>query len=182
MRPADDLLLAAAFISFLFSIYPWFQGQREEGLFVGLWVPSILAFGGFVRSALQRLLDRLSLGYESVKVLARPHVLGVLHLLEAHPERTPLRDGSGSPHGISITTRHDGQSDGRSLAGARTDQHPQASVEARERRDRHLERGLATMRPKTRPRQCGSPRRWWRGARGTLPDVAVAKQQRGERR
>lgn len=54
MKPADYLLLAAAFISFLFSIYLWFQGQREEGLFVGLWVPSILAFGGFVRSALHR--------------------------------------------------------------------------------------------------------------------------------
>ena len=54
MKPTDYLLLSAAFISFLFSIYLWFQGQREEGLFVGLWVPSILAFGGFVRSALQR--------------------------------------------------------------------------------------------------------------------------------
>lgn len=139
-----------------------------------------------VRRDIQRLLDRLSFDDESVKVLGRPHVLGVLHLLEAHPERTPLRDGSGSPHGVSTTTRHDGQSDGqsdgRSVTGARTDQHPQASVEARERRDRHLERGLATMRPKTRPKQRGSPRRWWCGARGTLPDVAVAKQQRGERR
>jgi len=54
MKPADYLLLAAAFISFLFSIYLWFQGQREEGLFVGIWVPSILAFGGFVRSAMRR--------------------------------------------------------------------------------------------------------------------------------
>ena len=149
MRPADDLLLAAAFISFLFSIYPWFQGQREEGLFVGLWVPSILAFGGFVRSALQRLLDRLSLGYESVKVLARPHVLGVLHLLEAHPERTPLRDGSGSPHGISITTRHEAHSDGRSVARTRAEQHPKASVEAKEWHDRHLERRLLDDAPKT---------------------------------
>ena len=131
-----------------------------------------------VRRDIQRLLDRLSFDDESVKVLGRPHVLGVLLLLEAHPERTPLRDGSGSPHGVSTTTRHDGQSDGQSVAGARTDHHPQASVEAKERRDRHLLRGLATMRP----RQCGSPRRWWRGARGTLPDVAVAKQQRGERR
>jgi len=54
VKPTDYLLLAAAFISFLFSIYLWFQGQREEGLFVGLWVPSILAFGGFVRTALKR--------------------------------------------------------------------------------------------------------------------------------
>jgi hypothetical protein len=27
----------------------WFSGQRDEGLFVGLWVPSILAFGTYIR-------------------------------------------------------------------------------------------------------------------------------------
>jgi hypothetical protein len=54
MKPADYLLLAAAFLSFVFSVYLWFQGLREEGLFVGIWVPSILAFGGFIRSALRR--------------------------------------------------------------------------------------------------------------------------------
>jgi len=35
----------AAFISFLFSVFLWFTGQREEGIFVGLWVPSILSSG-----------------------------------------------------------------------------------------------------------------------------------------
>jgi hypothetical protein len=35
----------AAFFSFLFSIYLWFSGMKNEGLFVGLWVPSILASG-----------------------------------------------------------------------------------------------------------------------------------------
>ena len=40
--------LVAAFISFLCSVYLWFGGQREEGLFVGIWVPSILSFGGLV--------------------------------------------------------------------------------------------------------------------------------------
>ncbi len=54
MKTADWFLLAAAFVSFVFSVGLWFQGLREEGLFVGIWVPSILAFGGFVRSALQR--------------------------------------------------------------------------------------------------------------------------------
>ena len=38
----------AAGLSFLFSVYLWFTGSREEGLFVGLWVPSILAFGGLL--------------------------------------------------------------------------------------------------------------------------------------
>ena len=53
LKTADYLLLTAAFASFVFSIYLWFSGQREEGLFVGLWVPSILAFGGFMRAALR---------------------------------------------------------------------------------------------------------------------------------
>jgi hypothetical protein len=39
------LFVLAAFISFLFSVSLWFSGQREEGVFVGLWVPSILALG-----------------------------------------------------------------------------------------------------------------------------------------
>ena len=39
------LFVGAAFVSFLFSVALWFGGQREEGLFVGIWVPSILAFG-----------------------------------------------------------------------------------------------------------------------------------------
>ena len=40
----------AAGASFLFSVSLWFSGSKEEGVFVGLWVPSILAFGGLVLS------------------------------------------------------------------------------------------------------------------------------------
>lgn len=32
-------------MSFLLSVSLWFSGHREEGGFVGLWVPSILALG-----------------------------------------------------------------------------------------------------------------------------------------
>lgn len=38
-------ILGAAFASFLLSVTLWFTGSREQGAFVGLWVPSILAFG-----------------------------------------------------------------------------------------------------------------------------------------
>lgn len=38
----------AAGASFLFSVYLWFTGHRDEGVFVGLWVPSILSFGTLV--------------------------------------------------------------------------------------------------------------------------------------
>jgi len=40
----------AAGLSFLVSVFLWFSGSREEGLFVGIWVPSILAFGSLVMS------------------------------------------------------------------------------------------------------------------------------------
>ena len=38
-----------SFISFLLSVYLWFVGFREEGMFVGIWVPSILCFAIFIR-------------------------------------------------------------------------------------------------------------------------------------
>jgi hypothetical protein len=38
----------AAGVSFLFSVSLWFFGNREEGLYVGLWVPSILSFGTLI--------------------------------------------------------------------------------------------------------------------------------------
>lgn len=48
------IIAAAAFVSFLVSITLWFTGNREEGVFVGLWVPSILAAGAFVLVSLDR--------------------------------------------------------------------------------------------------------------------------------
>ena len=37
--------VVAAGASFLFSVSLWFTGSKEEGLYVGIWVPSILSFG-----------------------------------------------------------------------------------------------------------------------------------------
>jgi hypothetical protein len=45
---ARRIYLVAAFLSFIFSISLWFSGSREQGLFVGLWVPSILALGSLM--------------------------------------------------------------------------------------------------------------------------------------
>ena len=39
------LFFTAAGLSFLLSVYLWFSGDRERGVFVGLWVPSILSAG-----------------------------------------------------------------------------------------------------------------------------------------
>jgi hypothetical protein len=44
-RRAAITVLVAAFVSFLLSVTLWFTGNHEQGLFVGLWVPSILSFG-----------------------------------------------------------------------------------------------------------------------------------------
>lgn len=38
----------AAGASFVFSVYLWFSGSKQEGVFVGLWVPSILSFGTLI--------------------------------------------------------------------------------------------------------------------------------------
>ena len=45
---SKTLVLLAATISFLFSVTLWFAGNELQGIFVGLWVPSILALGAVV--------------------------------------------------------------------------------------------------------------------------------------
>ncbi|MCJ7673046.1 MAG: hypothetical protein MUP67_13520 [Acidimicrobiia bacterium] len=43
------LLLVAAFLSFLLSVGLFFLAEeRAQGIFVGLWVPSILALGALM--------------------------------------------------------------------------------------------------------------------------------------
>ena len=38
-----------SFLSFLYSVSVWFSGYQLEGIFVGIWVPSILAFAICIR-------------------------------------------------------------------------------------------------------------------------------------
>ncbi len=40
----DILMLSAAFLSLIFSEILWFSGEKEAGIFIGIWVPSILGF------------------------------------------------------------------------------------------------------------------------------------------
>ncbi|HEY8156808.1 MAG TPA: hypothetical protein VII72_21945 [Myxococcota bacterium] len=46
-RPKALFLLAAT-LSFLMSVYLFFSGDHERGIFVGIWVPSILAAGALL--------------------------------------------------------------------------------------------------------------------------------------
>jgi len=45
---ARALILFAAFVSFLLSVVLFFGGNESQGIFVGLWVPSILSLGGIL--------------------------------------------------------------------------------------------------------------------------------------
>ncbi len=51
------LFLFGALLSFLGSVYSWFLVDHQTGIFIGLWVPSILALGG-LRSAASEEGDR----------------------------------------------------------------------------------------------------------------------------
>jgi hypothetical protein len=53
-RLGVGLFLVAAAASFVLSIALWFTDHHQEGLFVGLWVPSILAAGAFWLTAVSR--------------------------------------------------------------------------------------------------------------------------------
>jgi hypothetical protein len=45
---ARSLILLAAFVSFVLSVALWFGGHESQGIFVGLWVPSILSLGALL--------------------------------------------------------------------------------------------------------------------------------------
>ncbi|MCX6411061.1 MAG: hypothetical protein NTZ81_01675 [Actinobacteria bacterium] len=42
---AAAIILIAAFASFILSVTLWFTGSELQGIYVGIWVPSILSFG-----------------------------------------------------------------------------------------------------------------------------------------
>jgi hypothetical protein len=47
------LILLGAFVSFILSVALWFTGHHDQGIFVGLWVPSILALGSMTSGRLR---------------------------------------------------------------------------------------------------------------------------------
>mgnify|MGYP000920832997 FL=1 len=46
---ADKLLLVAALLSLIFAEVLYFQGEKTDAIFIGQWVPSILAFGIYLK-------------------------------------------------------------------------------------------------------------------------------------
>ncbi len=58
LAKGDLLVLLAAFLSLLFSISLWFgvgmAANKEAGMFVGIWVPSIISLGAFFHVAMRK--------------------------------------------------------------------------------------------------------------------------------
>lgn len=46
---ADKLLFLSAFLSLVYSELTFFNGNTNQAIFVGLWVPSILGFGIYLK-------------------------------------------------------------------------------------------------------------------------------------
>ena len=47
---AKLLFLLASFVSLVLSVSLWFSGHELQGIFVGIWVPSILSAGALILS------------------------------------------------------------------------------------------------------------------------------------
>lgn len=46
---SKGIFITAAVAAFLIAVYLWFNGEKDAGLFVGLWVPSILSLGAILK-------------------------------------------------------------------------------------------------------------------------------------
>jgi len=46
---SDKLLFMAALASLIYSEVLFFNGAKEDAAFIGIWVPSILAFGIYLK-------------------------------------------------------------------------------------------------------------------------------------
>lgn len=45
----DKLMFVSAFFSLVFSELLYFKGEATAAIFIGIWVPSILAFGIYLK-------------------------------------------------------------------------------------------------------------------------------------
>jgi len=53
----DILLFIAAFLSLIFSEVLYFKGEANAAIFIGIWVPSILAFGIYLNLINNKKID-----------------------------------------------------------------------------------------------------------------------------
>ena len=50
-KTTDQIVLASSVASIALSLYLYNSGKRETGIFVGLWAPTILAVGTFLKAS-----------------------------------------------------------------------------------------------------------------------------------
>jgi len=51
MSGSKTLIMLGALIALALSVYLWFGGQKDAGLFVGIWVPAILSLGAYLEAS-----------------------------------------------------------------------------------------------------------------------------------
>ncbi len=49
MKKSDFFFLIAAIVSMILSVYLWFNGSKEGGLFTAMWVPTLIGFGIYLK-------------------------------------------------------------------------------------------------------------------------------------
>jgi uncharacterized membrane protein HdeD (DUF308 family) len=49
MNKGTMWIVVAALISLVIAVYVWFTGNKDAGLFIGLWVPSLLALATYLK-------------------------------------------------------------------------------------------------------------------------------------
>lgn len=49
MNKGTNWIIVAAVVSLLVAVYVWFTGNKDTGLFIGLWVPSLLALATYLK-------------------------------------------------------------------------------------------------------------------------------------
>jgi len=49
-RTITNVVLTASVASILLAIYLYGKGEKQSGIFVGLWAPTIMGLGSFLRS------------------------------------------------------------------------------------------------------------------------------------
>ena len=54
LSKADVFIFIAIAVSFVLSVYLWFNGSRDQGMFAAMWVPALLCFGIYFKLLSQR--------------------------------------------------------------------------------------------------------------------------------
>lgn len=49
MNKGTNWIIAAAGISLVAAVYVWLTGNKDAGLFIGLWVPSFFALATYLK-------------------------------------------------------------------------------------------------------------------------------------